>query len=401
VPAEAIAEKFSAMMLSAISNVMTITEQQANLISVVSHWIYLIDALDDYDKDTQKKRFNPFRGDCFNFDSFVAQNWRKISIVLNNAMNKYVFFNEEIFDYYSAEVILNEFMPEVTYNVLMRRRNGLSIFKLKTKGIAFANEKIPYNGLKLTVELPNHDKDIVKKIIDALLVISSYWNDKVRIRFVSLISPSKSVKFIRKVVSEVESKLKPEIRADIDYTLEIVKTLDVYADEFVDAVSFESWLFDKTATHSEKFINLARNFLLGYCNTCSFSSCLGRNFLIDVEGKIYACEKKYNSIEDFDDFTTNSAMKELLTTSINRRDNCKSFCEVFEHCGGNCPAKEKNTLSSHLCPFGVFADNLRKCKQTFQTALDVHSLDSFNEHITVVIKEYISFHRLEGVLCNG
>ncbi len=105
-----------AMMLLEISKVIfedKSTEYTENLIYAVGKWIYLIDALDDYDKDVKKNNYNVF------YNAFKQENY---SSLIKKYEEDIVFIFSTIFVQISEnfQKIPFEYNTDLITNVLMR-----------------------------------------------------------------------------------------------------------------------------------------------------------------------------------------------------------------------------------------------------------------------------------------
>lgn len=393
-----IAHDFAEMMSCAIASTISLSKQQENIIYIVSGWIYLIDALDDYDKDIRRKHYNPFCLENHDFGAFIDSRWREINATLKNIMDKYTFFDEDDFDYYSTDVLLNEFIPEVTHKILSQRGLKMSFIEAqrtrRTKAV-FVNNNIPFSGFTLKVEVPNYDTKIAEKIISILVASSSFWEGKLRICFMSNLSYLKSVNIIYDIIKILNVELPLEIMSSTDYALQMIDDCQKPY-ELPSSEVFEDWLTDKNAVSSESFLDLVCNFLYGNCNNCCFNSCLGRNFLIDSSGSVFACEKKLIPIENIYEYTTNTELIDVLQSSVRQREICSASCDVFDFCGGGCPKKLIESTKENGCPQGSISELLQACKQVFTNLLRYEDMSKFNKYVRGCILEYIAYNRGEG-----
>jgi len=113
-----IALDFSKMMVLAVSSYLMVTEQQRKFISAISSWVYIIDALDDYDKDAKKKLYNPFVEEGVRFDAYLNSHREDIAEMLADIFANCLTYDDDQFDYASADILLNQFIPDVTQKVL-------------------------------------------------------------------------------------------------------------------------------------------------------------------------------------------------------------------------------------------------------------------------------------------
>ena len=85
------------------------TEHTENLFYFIGKWIYLIDALDDYDKDIKKKCYNPLRAG-FNAESakqLIENNGKDIAIIFNDIVNNIAVAFNNIKFYFNKDLIGN------------------------------------------------------------------------------------------------------------------------------------------------------------------------------------------------------------------------------------------------------------------------------------------------------
>ena len=88
--------------------------------------------------------------------------------------------------------------------------------------------------------------------------------------------------------------------------------------------------------------------------SCRYSSCLGNNIFIDSNGDAYFCKKYnkkicnimkndielcYNNCEEF---------KNILFKAIEKRNNCKKECKLFNVCKGGCPYEDDSCSRFNL-----------------------------------------------------
>jgi hypothetical protein len=136
--AETIATAFSEMICSAISDTLDISAQQRKFFRAVCSWVYIIDAVDDRDKDIKHGKFNPFT------NSFNPETVRTI---INQLTDSCLTYDDNDFDYRSAEIILNKFIPDVTEKILCKKSLRLAQFISKTSVLLdlVLHRKIDYN----------------------------------------------------------------------------------------------------------------------------------------------------------------------------------------------------------------------------------------------------------------
>lgn len=124
-----IARLFADTVLKSISAYLETTEQQKKFLYAISSWVYIIDALDDYDKDVKKGRFNPFIKEGQSFKTFYNSNREYIINTLNTSMGDSLTYDDDSFDYFAAEILLNHFIPDVTQKIVTG--SSLSTIRLR------------------------------------------------------------------------------------------------------------------------------------------------------------------------------------------------------------------------------------------------------------------------------
>jgi len=124
-----ISSDFADMMVLAVSSCMDVTDQQKRFISSISAWIYIIDALDDYDKDSTKGSFNPFVENGVRYKDYLKLKKESISELLESIFVNCLTYDDSQFDYISAEILLNQFIPDV--NRIVLSGTSLKLVQLK------------------------------------------------------------------------------------------------------------------------------------------------------------------------------------------------------------------------------------------------------------------------------
>ncbi|MDR2531560.1 MAG: DUF5685 family protein [Oscillospiraceae bacterium] len=123
------AQVFSEMMCLAISSHLDISEQQKKFLVAITSWVYIIDALDDYESDLKKKRFNPFvvKGMCFK--AYVESNGQNVLDIIDVIFANCLTYDDDSFNYIAAEILINNFIPDVTQKILA----GISLKTVQLK----------------------------------------------------------------------------------------------------------------------------------------------------------------------------------------------------------------------------------------------------------------------------
>lgn len=106
-----------------------VTEFTDGLFYSVGKWVYLIDALDDYDKDVKKHNFNVFYNAYKedSFESLIANKGNEISFVFNGIFLKIAENYKQIKTYYNTDLVQNIItrgIPTITQNVIKKSIQG-------------------------------------------------------------------------------------------------------------------------------------------------------------------------------------------------------------------------------------------------------------------------------------
>lgn len=109
---------------------------------------------------------------------------------------------------------------------------------------------------------------------------------------------------------------------------------------------FDYWIIDKNCNihvdNFEKFVNMC---LFKGEGECEYSSCLFHYLGIDSNGDVYPCGRSYTNeyclgnIKDFktiEEIFQTPTYKNILLSSIIRREKCKQTCDDFIYCQGGC-----------------------------------------------------------------
>jgi len=82
-----ISNDFADMIIDACSVSFSLSGQDLTVLRGIFRWVYIIDALDDYDKDVKKKSFNPLLISDMNFRDFVDSNYKNIHVLIHSIMS--------------------------------------------------------------------------------------------------------------------------------------------------------------------------------------------------------------------------------------------------------------------------------------------------------------------------
>ena len=133
---------------------------------------------------------------------------------------------------------------------------------------------------------------------------------------------------------------------NVGYALDV----EEYCQSFIDF--FKYWINDSNCNINVQTCYDYVKLIMGHhASVCSYNSCVGKWFCINYKGNIYPCDRLYDErfcfgnimdYEDFEDVFENNTFKNLLKSSIQRREFCRRHCEIFDKCRGGCNA------SAHL-----------------------------------------------------
>lgn len=115
---EVLAESFSQFMQSIAIDEFGVNEYKLRILSDLARWIYIIDAVDDLDKDIKQNAFNPLKEKAKNIKGlFVQTDYLKTLFQLTNNVQ---FEKNESLDMLTINRIYFHSVPEQTRIVLRR-----------------------------------------------------------------------------------------------------------------------------------------------------------------------------------------------------------------------------------------------------------------------------------------
>ena len=125
-----VADSTATVMVEASKIVLgdKVTEFTNGFFYSLGKWIYLIDALDDYDKDVKKGNFNVFYNayKMPDFESLIKNNMNDLSFVFNGIFLKIAENFKQIKTYYNTDLINNivtRGIPATTTKILTKLQN--------------------------------------------------------------------------------------------------------------------------------------------------------------------------------------------------------------------------------------------------------------------------------------
>ena len=305
-----IAESFAVMMLD-ITNEINPSTEYKSIIKGVSMWLYIVDAIDDYEKDSKSGNFNPFLNDCEKHKSFSEYMFVNFDKTIELFRTIYACFSF-VKGRNDINILLYEYIPAATLHIL----------KGKKMRVIY-----PFNKFKKYSEIESLEREQFNVFVDTdcdMAVINDVQKSAEQ-------SDILDIKTIKKSVESVPLELTTE---------------QAY-------LQFDDWLINgKTEIHL--FSDIVKLIYNGIPHNCEYSSCLGKCVHITANRQITFCPNTQKGIAfDGQNLTAvfeSAKFVNLLETTIARREECKSQCVAFGVCGGGCPLKE---ISQSDCNFRV------------------------------------------------
>ena len=112
------------MMASILDTGFQVSDTVREYIWQIARWLYFIDALDDYDEDLQKHRFNPIAREDLPFDRYVTTCYPQVQQYLKTLYASYSRLCAQFPDTAENQIltsILTNSIPSVTSMVLHRQ----------------------------------------------------------------------------------------------------------------------------------------------------------------------------------------------------------------------------------------------------------------------------------------
>ena len=120
-----IGDCFADMMASILDVGFTVSDTVREYIRQISRWLYFIDALDDYDEDLKKKRFNPIAIPGVPFRQYLLEEYPQIQAYLQNLYAQHNLLAAQLEDGSGEGEILRSILknsiPSVTSLILHQR----------------------------------------------------------------------------------------------------------------------------------------------------------------------------------------------------------------------------------------------------------------------------------------
>lgn len=121
-----IADRFGELMTATLDAAFSASEAVREYVREISRWLYYIDALDDYDEDIAKKRFNALVEQDCPFHAYVHKYYQQIQGTIGSLLGKHDALVSALQDGSSENMILISILkntiPTVTSGVLTNPR---------------------------------------------------------------------------------------------------------------------------------------------------------------------------------------------------------------------------------------------------------------------------------------
>ena len=299
-----VADSFASLMID-IVDVINPTTERKSIIKGVSMWLYIIDAIDDYEKDLKSGNFNPFMNGDKKYKTFSEYMFANFDQTTEIFRTIYACFSP-INGRNDLNILLLEYIPATTLHIL----------KGKKMSVIY-----PFNKFKKFNQIETLEREPFKIIAD------SDYDSTVIDELIKLVEQNgiSNIKLIQNYKDSVPEKI----------TIEQA------------TLQFDEWLVNGN-TDIELFSDVLKLIYNGIPNNCEYSSCLGKCIYLTGERQITFCQKAQNGIpfngQNLTDVFEGAEFMNLLEKTIVRREECKSQCAAFQVCGGGCPLKEMKKI---------------------------------------------------------
>ena len=344
------AESFAKMMLDITDNINPMAEHKS-IIKGVSMWLYLIDAIDDYEKDWRSGNFNPFKSNDKKYNSFseyMFVNFEKISDIFRII---YACFSP-VRGRNDLNILMYEYIPTTTLHIL--KGNKMKVI-------------YPLNKLKKFKQidaLTREQFNIFVDLDDDLTVINNVITSakQSRISNIKLIANTQANNL--EPLKKQLNKLSKETFNDIEYVIQNYnESVPLKLTVEQACLQFDDWLINGK-TDISLFSDIVRLIYRGIPHNCEYSSCLGKCAHITADRNITFCPNTRNGIAfEGQPLTISFESAEfinLLEQTIIRREDCKSQCVAFCVCGGGCPLKSKSNCDFRINLYLHIKDKISK-----------------------------------------
>jgi hypothetical protein len=296
-----VAENFALLMLD-IAHEINPASEHKSIIKGVSMWLYVIDAIDDYEKDLKRGNFNPFFIKGKRHKSFSEYMIVNLTMITELFRTIYACFSP-INSRNDLNILLYDYIPAITLRILKGD-------KMKVH--------YPLNKFKKFNQIETLEKEQFRLFVDSACDST----------------------FIDEVLKSVEKNRISSIK--LIQNLANSASLDLSIEQAY--LQFDEWL-KNGKNDIYLFSDIIKLIYTGVPHNCDFISCLGKCAHITAERQVTFCPKKQNGIvfngQPFIEIFESDEFVNLLERTIIRREECKSQCVAFNVCGGGCPLKAK------------------------------------------------------------
>ncbi|GHT40824.1 hypothetical protein FACS189437_06960 [Bacteroidia bacterium] len=297
-----VAESFAQMMLD-ITDIINPMAETKSIIKGVSMWLYIIDAIDDYEKDLKCGNFNPFLNGGKkhkSFSEYMFANFDKTTKIFRTI---YACFSP-VRGRNDLNTLIYEYIPATTLHIL--KGNKMSV-------------GYPFNKFKKFNQIETLEREgfnvFVDRDCDSIV--------------------------IERVMKSAEQSGISDIKLIQNYKESVPVKLTIEQAE----LQFDDWLINGMVDNV-LFSDIVSLMYCGIPKNCEYNSCLGKCVHITVNEQITFCPNTKNGISFTEQplteiFETDKFIN-LLEQTVVRRDECKSKCVAFRVCGGGCSLKLKS-----------------------------------------------------------
>lgn len=303
-----VAVSFADMMLDITDEINPVAEYKS-IIKGVSIWLYIIDAIDDYENDLKRGNFNPFlNGDKKYklFSEYMFVNFEQISEIFRMI---YACFNP-VRGRNDLNILLYEYLPATTLHIL--RGNKMKVI-------------YPFNKLKKFNQIESLERK----------------------SFTIFVDPNCDATVIDNVIKSANQSGITNITIIDNYDESVPMKLTIEQA----CLQFDDWLINGK-TDVSFFSDIVKLIYCGITHNCEYSSCLGKCVHLTADKQITFCPKTRNGIvfnnQNMTEIFMNEVFVDLLEQTIVRREECKSQCAAFSVCGGGCPLQPKTNCNFRI-----------------------------------------------------
>ncbi|MCL1942737.1 MAG: DUF5685 family protein [Candidatus Azobacteroides sp.] len=345
------AESFAEMMFD-ITDIINPSAEHKSIIKGVSMWLYIIDAIDDYDKDWKSGNFNPFLNCGKKYKSFSDYMFVNFEKVSNMFRMIYACFNP-VRGRNDLNTLQYEYIPATTMHIL--KGNKMKVI-------------YPFNKLKRYSQIEALTREYFNIFVDwndDLTVINNVINSAKQsgisnIKFIAN-TQADNLKPLKKQLDKLSKKTITDIEYEIQNCNKNILPLKLTVEQA--CLQFDDWLINGK-TDIFLFSDIVKLIYRGIPHNCEYSSCLGKCVHITANKHITFCPNTQNGIAYEGQLLTeifeSAEFINLLEQTITCREECKSQCVAFNVCGGGCPLKSKSDCDFRINLYLHIKDKISK-----------------------------------------